>query len=427
MLSYNDLSIPFRSLLILGLFLELCIGCCMIPVVFRRKNLSPKLIVSLGMASAGVVMIIHTAEARANLRSLLVPTISDWLCRKSIWFPIAVILVILVLELYVFRDEMKFRKNTITRSSIKEGVDKISSGLCFYQHGGRVILANQRINMLCFQIAGKDLQNAQNFWELLCNGDPVPGAQRLESGSQPVFRLTDGSVWTFSCEEVEGIFQLHAADTTQIHAVTEELKKKNVELEALNLRLRKYGENVDELTRAKERLETKSRIHSELGQALLASRRYLVNEGDCENIPLEQWRSSIAMLRKEAEQSNTEKPLEMLQRIAATTGITTQITGALPASEDIQKLFVEAAAEALTNAISHARAKTLYIDLEETAETFCASFRNDGIPPRGEITEGGGLGFLRKKLEREGGTMTIAGSPDFVLSVLLPKKGGNAL
>ena len=174
-------------------------------------------------------------------------------------------------------------------------------------------------------------------------------------------------------------------------------------------------------------METKSRIHSELGQALLASRRYLVNEGDCENIPLEQWRSSIAMLRKEAEQSNTEKPLEMLQRIAATTGIATHITGALPASEDIQKLFVEAAAEALTNAISHARAKTLYIDLEETAETFCASFRNDGIPPRGEITEGGGLGSLRKKLEREGGTMTVAGSPDFVLSVLLPKKGGNAL
>ena len=427
MMIYYDLTIPLRCILVLCLFLEFCFGAYLLSLLRFRKKQGTGVTTLLAMIISGTLMMIFTAEARADLRSLAVPTISDRLCRKSIWFPIAVILVILVLELYVFRDEMKFRKNTITRASIKEGVDKISSGLCFYQHGGRVILANQRINMLCFQIAGKDLQNAQNFWELLCNGDPVPGAQRLESGSQPVFRLTDGSVWTFSCEEVEGIFQLHAADTTQIHAVTEELKKKNVELEALNLRLRKYGENVDELTRAKERLETKSRIHSELGQALLASRRYLVNEGDCENIPLEQWRNSIAMLRKEAEQSNTEKPLEMLQRIAATTGITTQITGALPASEDIQKLFVEAAAEALTNAISHARAKTLYIDLEETAETFCASFRNDGIPPRGEITEGGGLGFLRKKLEREGGTMTVAGSPDFVLSVLLPKKGGNAL
>ena len=424
---YYDLTIPLRCILILGLFLEFCFGIYLLSLLRLRKNWGSGAVTLLAVIVSGTLMIIFTAEARANLRSLLVPSVSDWLCRQSVWFLITVILVILVFELYIFREQLEFRKNTITRASIKEGVDKISSGLCFYQHGGRVILANQRINMLCFQIAGKDLQNAQNFWNLLCNGDPVSGAQRLESGSKPVFRLADGSVWTFSCEEVAGIFQLNAADTTRIHAVTEELKKKNVELEALNLRLRKYGENVDELTRAKERLETKSRIHSELGQALLASRRYLVNERDCENIPLEQWRSSIDMLRKEAEQNNTEKPLEMLQRIAAATGITTQIVGELPVSEDIQRLFVEAAAEALTNAISHAQAKTLYIDLEETEATFCASFRNDGIPPSGEITEGGGLGSLRKKLEREGGTMTIADSPDFVLSVLLPKKGGDAI
>jgi signal transduction histidine kinase len=286
-----------------------------------------------------------------------------------------------------------------------------------------VILANQRINTLCFQIAGRDLQNAQIFWDLLRSGDPIPGVHRIASGNQPVFQLTEGSVWTFSCKEVEDIFQLSAAQTTEIHTVTEELKQKNIELEALNLRLRKYGENVDELTRAKERLETKSRIHSELGQALLASRRYLVNEGDCKNIPLEQWRSSIALLRKEAEQRDEEKPLEMLQRIAASTGIATKITGALPVAEDIQKLFVEAAAEALTNAISHAQAKTLYIDLKETAKAFSASFRNDGIPPQGVITEGGGLGSLRKKLEREGGTMTVSSCPDFALTVVLPKKG----
>ena len=421
---YYDLTIPLRCILILGLFLEFCFGIYLLSLLRLRKNWGSGAATLLAVALSGTLMIIFTAEARANLRSLLVPSVSDWLCRQSVWFPIAVILVILVFELYIFRDQLEFRKNTITRASVKEGVDKISSGLCFYQHGGRVILANQRINMLCFQIAGKDLQNAQKFWDLLRNGDPAPDAQRLESGSQPVFRLADGSVWTFSCEEVEGIFQLHAADTTRIHAVTEELKKKNVELEALNLRLRKYGENVDELTRAKERLETKSRIHSELGQALLASRRYLVNESNCENIPLEQWRSSIAMLRKEAEQSNTEKPLEMLQRIAAATGITTQIIGELPASEDIQKLFVEAAAEALTNAISHAQAKTLYIDLEETEGALSASFRNDGIPPQSAITEGGGLGSLRKKLEREGGTMTVSSCPDFVLTVVLPKKGG---
>ena len=421
---YYDLTIPLRCIVILSLFLAFCFGAYLLSLLRLRKKQKTIALTLLAMAVSGILMILYTAEARANLRSLSVPVVSDWLCRKSVLFPIAVFLVILAMELVIFQDEWKFRKNTITRSSIKEGIDKISSGLCFYQKGGRVILANQRINTLCFQIAGRDLQNAQIFWDLLRCEDPIPGVRRIASGNQPVFQLTDGSVWTFSCKQVEDIFQLSAAQTTQIHAVTEELKQKNIELEALNLRLRKYGENVDELTRAKERLETKSRIHGELGQALLASRRYLVNEGDCEEIPLEQWRSSIAMLRKEAEQRDAEKPLEMLQRIAASTGIATQITGALPVAEDIQRLFVEAAAEALTNAISHAQAKTLYIDLEETQGAFSASFRNDGIPPQSTITEGGGLGSLRKKLEREGGTMTVSSCPDFVLTVILPKKGG---
>jgi len=382
---YYDLTIPLRCIVILSLFLAFCFGAYLLSLLRLRKKQKTIALTLSAMVVSGTLMIIYTAEARANLRSLSVPEVSDWLCGKSVLFPIAVFLVILAIELVIFQDEWKFRKNTITRSSIKEGIDKISSGLCFYQKGGRVILANQRINTLCFQIAGRDLQNAQLFWDLLRSGDPIPGVRRIASGNQPVFQLTDGSVWTFSCKEVEDIFQLSAAQTTQIHAVTEELKQKNIELKALNLRLRKYGENVDELTRAEERLETKSRIHSELGQALLASRRYLINEGDCEHIPLEQWRSSIAMLRKEAEQRDAEKPLDMLQRIAASTGITTQITGALPIAEDIQKLFVEAAAEALTNAISHAQAKTLYIDLKETEGAFSASFRNDGMPPRGVI------------------------------------------
>ncbi len=420
---YYALSIPLRCLLILGLFMEFCFGGYILSLLVHRKKPVTAALTLWGMAVSGILMILYTAEARANLRNLTIPGISHWLCGKSVMIPVAVLAAVLALELAVFREERRFRKNTITRSSIKEGIDKISSGLCFYQKGGRVILANSRINTLCFQIVGRDLQNAELFWQLLCDGEACPGIQRLQSGNQPVFRLADGTVWTFSRQEIGDIYQLSAADTTRIHAVTEQLKQKNTELAALNLRLRKYGENVDELTREKERLETKSRIHSELGHALLSSRRYLQSDSNPHNMPLEQWRSSIAMLRKETEQRDTEKPMEMLQRVAAATGITIQITGTLPGEEHIQKLFVEAAAEALTNAISHAQAKTLFIDLEESAEFFRAAFRNDGIPPQKEVTEGGGLGSLRKKLEREGGIMTVTSSPDFVLSVTLPRKG----
>ena len=74
-------------------------------------------------------------------------------------------------------------------------------------------------------------------------------------------------------------------------------------------------------------------------------------DGD-QPVPLELWQRNIAMLRKEAELKEDEQPLEMLSRIAASTGIAIQFDGDLPSNADVQKLFVQAAAEALTNAVS---------------------------------------------------------------------------
>jgi signal transduction histidine kinase len=81
-------------------------------------------------------------------------------------------------------------------------------------------------------------------------------------------------------------------------------------------------------------------------------------------------------------------------------------------------MFVLAAAEALTNAISHAEARTLYIQFSQTYECYTARYTNDGTVPKSVvIKEGGGLSSLRKKIENEGGIMTVTGSPRFVLTI----------
>lgn len=421
MMTYYDLTIPLRSLVIFMLFLELC-GCgCLLVTAWQRKTLFPKLMLTFCAIATGYFMIVYIAEARARLRELEVPSISLWLCAQPIWLPLTVLFVIMGYLIFVLIRELRYHRNSITRSSIQEGINKLTSGLCFYQDGGRVTLVNHRMLQLCHDIVGRDLQNAVLFWEILSSGQVREGVTRLSEGSCPSFRLPDGKVWTFAYEDLNGIHQLTAAETTQIQAVTDELKEKNLQLAALNHRLRMYGENVDELTRSKERLETKARIHGELGQALLSTRRYLMDEDMEAAGMMELWQRNIAMLRKEAQLMDEEQPMEMLARIASHTGITTLFSGEIPEDKETQKLFVQAAAEALTNAISHARAKTLYIQFG--AEGYCdtAEFTNDGIRPEGPITEGGGLSSLRSKIEAQGGTMTVTGTPDFMLRVMLPK------
>lgn len=424
MLTYYDLSISLRSLLILSFFLTFCLGGCALWVALRKNSLLSKLLVALGLMISGICVILYTVEATWRLRSFELPAAADRFCRLPLFVPVTILLAVLAGFLYVCRKERAYRKRTITRFSIKEGIDKISSGLCFYREDGRVILTNQQMQKLSFAIAGKDLQNAALFWQFLQSEEVKTDVERLSTGDHPSFRLANGTVWTFACENLGGICQLSAADTTQIQAVTDQLQAKNADLAALNLRLRKYSENVDELTRSKERLETKARIHSELGQALLSTRRYLTDETVEQAVPLEVWQRNIAMLRREAVLKEEEQPLAMLRRIAVSTGIAIEISGEFPKNEAVQKLMVQAAAEALTNAISHACAKHLYIVLDESDCFYAAHLKNDGSRPTAEIVEGGGLTSLRKKIEYAGGTMEVNSLPDFVLTITLPKERG---
>lgn len=416
MMTYYDISMPLQCLVILGLFFLVCLGGYLTVTMWRRTKGAKRLLPLAASLLCAVPMVIYVAEARANLRFVPVPAASAWLCRRSVFWPLLLIGGVGTYFGHLIREELRYRSNTITRSSIKEGVDKISSGLCFYVAGGRLILCNSRMNALCHAIVGRDLQNAELFWQILSGGEVRPVVERLSFGSYPNFRLPDGTVWTFAREELEGFYQLTAANTTQQQALTDELCEKNLDLAALNLRLRKYGENVDELARAKERLETKVRIHGELGQALLAARRYLVDE-NAQEPPLDIWRRNIAMLRKEMEAKKSEDPLTILRKAAASAGVQLEIHGLLPEETEYRQFFLVAASEALTNAVFHSGARMLRIELTEDASQWTMRFTNDGTKPGKVITEGGGLGSLRRKAESIGASMIVDSTPEFALTI----------
>ena len=169
-------------------------------------------------------------------------------------------------------------------------------------------------------------------------------------------------------------------------------------------------------------MEIKIKVHGMLGQALLATRRYLQDESVSSDEAMALWHHSVAVLHQEAVQE-MDKPLEALKKAAAATGITLELKGEIPEEAKVRQLFLQAAAESLTNAIAHAKAKTLYVDFAEDAYAYRVSICNDGLLPSGPVREGGGLSALRKNVERIGGLMEIQSDPQFMLTITIGKGG----
>lgn len=427
MIGFCDLHYAVKSIFLVVTFVAVCSSICLLPRVFSRKKLIPKLLVPLCFILCGGMLILFAAQVKSAHPAWILTPIIESVTELPVILPILLLLAVIATLLTIVIMERKFEKNSITRSSVKESLDYLNTGLCFAHKNGMVMLINHRMNNLSHAIFGRDLQNANRFWENLINGEIQSGVTRLSMGANPSLRLPDKTVWTFAREVIDGITQLTAAETTQLNKLTEELKEKNAELSVMNERLRKYGENVDELTREKERLETKARIHRELGQALLTTRRYLRSESDNPQELLDMLKRNITMLRMESETPKNDKPLDMLMKVAHSAGIEVLITGQMPKQEDANRLFFEAATEALTNAVRHADAKKLCVELTEDDKAYFACFTNDGSKPQNKIVEGGGLGSLRLKTEQIGGTMEVLNQPEFVLKLTVPKKRGDNL
>ncbi|MBQ1281522.1 MAG: hypothetical protein IIY16_04695, partial [Oscillospiraceae bacterium] len=95
MICYYDLSIPLRSLMILALFLVFCCGGWLLHASSQRKTRAAAPVALLGMLLSGSLMILYTAEARANLRGLAVPAVSDRFCSAPLIVPFLVFLAVL--------------------------------------------------------------------------------------------------------------------------------------------------------------------------------------------------------------------------------------------------------------------------------------------------------------------------------------------
>ena len=327
-------------------------------------------------------------------------------------------------------------RESITEASVRESVDNLPAGLCFALEGGLPLMVNRTMEDLCQSVTGDGLLNANRFWDMLCGQEGSGGVPEIEAADAVSLRMNDGRTWIFTRRGItvdgEAVVQYTATDATDLYALGRRLEEDNRALADMNRRLSRYGEGVTELTRDEEILEAKMQIHDNLGQILMASRFALSSEErdpDFIRALFAGWRQSVALLRHEAvpETAVGADPVRQIEEAAEAAGVQVTFRGHFPREDRAAaRLLFTATREALTNAVRHAGADALEVEISETAGFWQAVFRNDGEAPAGPIVEGGGLSGLRRRIEDAGGAMSVSGDPAFALILVLPKRTGDA-
>lgn len=393
---------------------------------WRKKT--PALI----LAAAGLILLSFLAEGSAR------DTFQDpmWAVTKTVMqIPAAVVLTFLVLSclytVWILRQGRRERKHTITRESIRESANSLPMGLCFARSSGQPFLVNRKMESLSQELCGETLQNAESFWQTVSEGILKNEAMRSRVLDIPAVILPDGAAWVFDRQtftmDGQEVVQMTATDATELYGLTCRLKQENSVLRGMNARLKLYGRKVEDLTRTQERLAMKVRIHDSIGQNLMATRYFLAQEAQgIEGLSLDpilqKWHQSIAMLRREEMPEETIGALKYLTDAAESAGVRVVVSGTMPDRGAAVEFIVAAGAEALTNAVRHADAKTLKIAIQEMPLVYSAVFTNDGELPEAPLQEGGGLSGLRKRIEAAGGTMFVSIQPEFALKITIPKE-----
>lgn len=316
------------------------------------------------------------------------------------------------------------RRSRLTKNSVKEALDNLPSGVCFFDRNGLLTLCNFTMHRLSFELTGRDLQT---IFELRSALQALPEHSSVTQDGDK-FILKDGTVWRFKEESISDKYghpytQFTASNVTDLYRAAQALEQNNRELAEMAVHMEHITDNVAAIMREEEILAMKMKIHNELGATVLNVRRYYT--GGCKPSQkddlIKNLRKTIGLLVGEIGRDDEADGYKELLELAAAIGVTAELDGAMPEDKTSYLVIVSAVRECMTNCVRHAQGSKLFVSLKEAENMHTVVITNNGRPPKGEIIEGGGLSTLRASVEKAGGEMQLQSRPVFSLTVKIPK------
>lgn len=319
----------------------------------------------------------------------------------------------------------KWEKTYLTVMSVKESLDNLPVGICYSTTDGKVLLINNKMHEFIKEA------------EVITGANPVNcfGQLKNDAETDPVFEMSNGSVYILRKNEINtesGQFiEYLALDITKKYFLNRELEIENEKLKERGDELRRQGKTIDEVILNREILDTKIKVHNNLGQLLLASRFVLTHDVDNKTKTelLQRWKHMSVVRQEESYTKHSTSSIDEINRAAKAIGVEIIYNNPLPQNLSLEHIntLEHMLHEALTNSFSHAHADKLFVDINETKGAFVVEITNNGLKPNGKIVEGGGLSSLRRLIEGRKGEMKITTTPEFLLKASLKNEKNKSI
>lgn len=342
-----------------------------------------------------------------------------------VWSLFLITCVIDILLIWEIRELYILKKNSLSRDSIKEALDMLPSGICYFMPSGSVKLCNKQMNSLFHALSQSDLQNYKELQDALSECDDCSGVIRFSKDGH-FYLFPDGKVWRYQESDIQaqdGAIYKEAifSDVTELYNKNLELKAQIKHLDAISRELKWLSDNALILAREKEILSAKTKLHDDMGAGLIAIRHILNNNQTKETVnSLDLFRQAVSAIKYDNSYSLEHSELDRFMHDAKAIGIKVNMTGDLPKKEDYRNVMILAMRECLTNSVIHADATTINIKVNTNNDCITMKITNDGRLPESEVVPKGGLHNLYRHIMDCGGTMEIQPKPEFGLTISFP-------
>ena len=414
-----------QTILLVALFLTLILSVFLQLTAYGRQRDKWKKYLHLSVFLFLLILLSVLADASSQINEGL--QYKTWL-PLPMWLLWCITFAADFLMIWDIAGLCRLRRQALGRDSIKQALDMLPSGICYFAPSGRVKLCNRQMDSLFHTISQGDLQTLAELQDALSDCDACSGVIRL-SWERQTYLFPDGKVWRYRQSEVkasDGATYTEAvfSDITELYNKNLELKAQIKQLNAISRELKWLSDNALILTREKEVLSAKTKLHDDMGAGLIAIRHILHhNRTEEEANAMDLFRQAVSAIKYDNAYPRGRSELDRFLHDAEAIGIKVNLSGDLPEQEELRHVMILAMRECLTNSVRHAGATTIHITAEKKGDSVSVKITNDGRSPETEVIPKGGLHNLYRHIIDFGGTMEIQSKPSFALTVVLPVIG----